>query len=177
MVIFNDDFAQGIPWPVRGGMVIKKQALQISSIKNAKTVTPLGSRNTGELEAIKLGTDFAVKNIGNARNLFIYSDSHSAIQSVLGQNRESYHNITVRGIRPYLIELSSRVDELNMIYCPAHKSIYKNKMAVSLVKLLAKKVTHLPPKTDLAMSDLKNASTQMTIDKWVRRWAESNSHK
>ena len=35
----------------------------------------------GELEAIKLGTDFTVRNIRNVRNLFVYSDSESAIQS------------------------------------------------------------------------------------------------
>ena len=46
-------------------------------------------------------------------------------------------------------------------------------MADSLVKVAAKKATHLPPKIDLTMSDLKNANTQMTID----QWADSNFHK
>ena len=36
-------------------------------------------------------------------------------------------------------------------------------------KVAAKETTHLPPRIDLSMSDLKNASTQMTIDKWVIR--------
>ena len=46
--------------------------------------------------SIKLGLNFAVKSIGNGRNLFIYSDSQSTIQSVMKQNRETYHNITIR---------------------------------------------------------------------------------
>ena len=45
---------------------------------------------------IKLGLNFAVKSIGNGRNLFIYSDSQSTIQSVMKQNRKTYHNITIR---------------------------------------------------------------------------------
>ena len=35
----------------------------------------------GELEAIKLGTDFTVRNIRNVRNLFVYSDLESGIES------------------------------------------------------------------------------------------------
>ena len=50
-------------------------------------------------------------------------------------------------------------------------------MADSLVKVAAKKATHLPPRIDLTMSDLKNANTLMTIDKWARRWTNSSSHK
>ena len=41
-----------------------------------KAVAPHGSSYEGELEAIKLRTD--VKNICNARSLFMYSDSESS---------------------------------------------------------------------------------------------------
>ena len=51
--------------------------MQRFPIKVAKAVTPHGYE--GELEAIKQSTDFTVKNIGNARNLFMCSDSQSAI--------------------------------------------------------------------------------------------------
>ena len=88
MVIFTDGSAQGNPGPVGSGIVIKKQGLQSSPIKLAEAVTPHGSSYGGELEAIKLGTDFAVKNNGNARNLSIYFDSQSAIQTVMGQHKE-----------------------------------------------------------------------------------------
>ena len=50
----TDGSAQGNPGPVGSGIVIKKQGLQSSPIKLAKTVTPHGSSYAGELEAIKL---------------------------------------------------------------------------------------------------------------------------
>ena len=34
-------------------------------------------------------------------------------------------------------------------------------------KVATKETTHFPPRIDLSMSDLKNASTKMTIDKWA----------
>ena len=82
----------------------------------------------------------------------------------MGQNRGSYHNITIRGIRSSLIELSSCVDEMKMMYCPVHKHIYENEIANSLEELAAKKANYLPPRIDLSMSDLKNTNTLMTID-------------
>ena len=65
------------PGPVGSEIVIKKQDLQSSPIKLANAVT----HYEGELEAIKLGTDFTVRNIRNVKNLFVYSDSQSAIKS------------------------------------------------------------------------------------------------
>ena len=97
MVIFIDGSSQGNCGPVGNGTTIR-------------------CHGEGQNEAIKLGTNFSVKNIGSARNLFMYSDSQSAIQSVMGQNTESYHNITIWGIRSYLLELSSCVNEMKMIY-------------------------------------------------------------
>ena len=70
----------------------KKWGLQSSPIIPAKAVSPCESSYGGELEAIKLGIDAIFKNIGYLKN-FIYSDSRSAIQSVMGKNREFYHNI------------------------------------------------------------------------------------
>ena len=55
-----------------------------------------GSTYADELEVIKLGTGFPVKDIGNAVNLFIHSDSQSAIESVMGPNRESYYSIAIK---------------------------------------------------------------------------------
>ena len=83
-----------------------KKNKQSSSIKLAKAVTPRGSSYADELEVIKLGTSFPVKDIRNAVNLFIHSDSQSAIQSVMGPNRESYYSVAIRGIISNLIESS-----------------------------------------------------------------------
>ena len=49
----------------------------------------------------------------------------------MGQNRESYHNMAIRGIRLNLIELSSSVEKMKMIYCPAYKGMFENEMADS----------------------------------------------
>ena len=61
----------------------------------------------------------------------------------MGQNRESYHDITIRGIKSNLLELSSCEDEIKMMHCPVHKSIYENEMADSLAKVAARNATHL----------------------------------
>ena len=84
----------------------KKTSLQSSSIKLAKAVTPCGSSYADELEVIKLGTSFPVKDIRNAVNLFMPSDSQTAIQSVMGPNRESCYSVAIRGIISNLIESS-----------------------------------------------------------------------
>ena len=74
----------------------------------------------------------------------------------MGQNRESFDNITIRGIRSNLAELNSYVDEIKMIYSLTHKSIYENELADSLAKVAAKTAAYLPPRIDLiTMSDLK----------------------
>ena len=50
-----------------------------------------------------------------------------------------------------------------MIYRLAHKGISENKMVNSLAKVAAKKTTHLPPRIDITMSDIKNANAPTTI--------------
>ena len=84
---------------------------------------------------------------------------------MIKQSRESYHKITIRGIRSSLTELSSCADKTKMIYCPSHKDIYENEMVDSLARVTAKKATHLPPKIHLNISYLKNANTQKTNHK------------
>ena len=66
MVIFTDGSAQCNPGPVGSRIVIKKQGLQSYPIILAKAITPYGSGYERELETVKLGTDFTVKNTGNA---------------------------------------------------------------------------------------------------------------
>ena len=118
--------------------------------------------NTWHLHYHTSRTDLTLKNIGNTNILVIYSDSESAIQSVIGQNRESDNNMIIRKIRTKLKGLCSCVDEMKMIYCPPYKSIYETN---PLDKVDAKKATHLVPRTDLTISELKNTNTQITIDK------------
>ena len=59
------------------------------------------------------------------------------------QNRGSYHNITIRGIRSNLTEQNSCADKMKTIYYPPHKVIYENRIADLLTKVAAKKAIHL----------------------------------
>ena len=60
----------------------------------------MGSSYEGELEAIKIETEYARDNISPSNNgLHIFSDCQSAILTAISQNRENYHNSTVRAIR------------------------------------------------------------------------------
>ena len=177
MVIFTDGSAQGNPGPVGSGVVIKMKGVLSTPIKLAKAITSHGSCYEGEIAAIKLGTDFAINNIGSANKLYIYSDSQSAIKSIIRQDRESFHDETIYQIRLNLIELSFRFDQIKLIYCPAHKGINENEMADSLAKVAAKKATHLQTKSDLSQSDIQSANKQVTINKWARRWENSKFNK
>ena len=57
--------------------MIKNPGQHNSPVKLAKAITSWGSSYEGEIEAIKLGTDYAFQNIG----LFVYTDSQSAIKA------------------------------------------------------------------------------------------------
>ena len=56
----------------------------------------------------------------------MYTDSYSAIKVIIAQSRESYHNETITKIRENLTQISSLVEHIKLIYCPAHKSIKEN---------------------------------------------------
>ena len=89
----------------------------------------------GEIEAIKLGTDQAFENVDQANSLFIYTDYHSAVKSIITQIRESYHYETINKIRDNFIQISSLVEQIKLTYCPAHKSINRNEIADNLASI------------------------------------------
>ena len=115
MMIFTDGSAQGKPGPTESGVVIRNPGHHNSPIKLAKAITSCGTSYEGEIEAIKLGTDYAFQNIGQTNSLFIYTDSQSAIKAIMIQSRESYHYETITKIRDNLIQISSLVKHINLI--------------------------------------------------------------
>ena len=121
-MIFPDGSAQGNPGPTGYGVVIKSPGHHNSPVKLAKAITFCDTSYEGEIEAIKLGTGYAFHNIGQANSLFIYTDSQSAIKAIMAQSREPYHNETKAKIRDTLIQISSLVECIKLIYCPAHKT-------------------------------------------------------
>ena len=69
------------------------------------------------------------------------------------------------------------VEHIRLIYCPAHKSIKKNEIADNLAETASKKASHHPPRTDQPLSKVQEIKRQMTLDKWCRRWENTNFHK
>ena len=57
--------------PAGSGVVIKNPGHHSSPNKLAKAIIFCGTSYEGELEAIKLGKDYAFQNIGQANSLFI----------------------------------------------------------------------------------------------------------
>ena len=112
------------------GTIKWKIAMMESSCKKLTTtiarlqeISKIGTSYEGEIGAIKLRTDYAFQNIAQANSLFFFTDSQSAIKAIMAQSRESYHNETITKIRDNLIQISSLVEHIKLIYCPAHKSI------------------------------------------------------
>ena len=105
--------------------MIKNPGHHSLPIKLAKAITSCGRSYEGETEANKLGTDHAFQNIDQANSLYIYTDSQSAILAIMAQSRESYHNETITKIRDNLIQISSLVKHIKLMYCPEHKGINK----------------------------------------------------
>ena len=167
MVIFTDG----------SDIVIKNPGHYNSPIKLAKVITSCGTSYEGEIEAIKVGTDYAFHNIGQANSLFIYIDSQPAIKAIMAQSRESYNNETITKIRDNLIQISSLVEYIKLIYCPAHKGMKENEISDNLAKTASKNASHLPPRAEMYLSKVKEINRQITLDKLGRRCENSNFHK
>ena len=88
MIVFTDGSAQSNPGSTGSGVIIKKQG-RIKIIKIAKAVKYMGSSYEGELEAIKIATEYARDNISPSNDsLHIFSNCQSAISAVTSQNRK-----------------------------------------------------------------------------------------
>ena len=97
MEVFMVESAQSNPGPTGSGVIIKKQSQNSNPIKITKAVKCMGSSYEGELEAIKIATEHARDNLSPSNDsLHIFSGCQSAILAVTSQNRENYHNSTVR---------------------------------------------------------------------------------
>ena len=124
-------------------------------MKIAKTVKYMGSSYEEELEAIKIVTEYARDNISPSNDsLHIYSDSQSAKSAVTFQKRENYHNSSIRAIRENLMDISPKVQNIRLVYFPAHQSIQENELADSLTKTASQKAKHLQPNTQLSLSEI-----------------------
>ena len=60
-------------------------------MNSAKPITSSGTDCEGELEAIKLATDYALSNLSQTDKLYRYMDPQLAVKAIMAQSRESYH--------------------------------------------------------------------------------------
>ena len=134
----------GNPGPIGSGLVIKKNGPESTEIKIAHTVTKMGTSYQGELEAIRTGTTYAKENINISKeNLHIFVDSQEAIQAIIEQNHQNYHDIAITEIRQNLINISHIIKSIKFVYCPTHKGIVENETADKLTvdsRQMAKKM-------------------------------------
>ena len=178
MIVFTDGSAQSNPSPTGSGVIIKKQGQNSTPIKIAKAVKYMGSSYEGELEAIKIATEYARDNISPSNDsLQIFSNCQSAISAVTSQNKENYHNATIRAIRKNLMDISPKVQNIRLVYCPAHQGIQENELADSLAKTSSKEAKHLQPNTQLSSSEIQQGNKMLSISKWTRRWENSKHTK
>ena len=149
MIPFTDGSTPSHTGPTGSRVIIKKQGVNSTPMKIAKTVKSMGSSYEEELEAIKIVTEYARDNISPSNDsLHIYSDSQSAKLAVTFQKRENYHNSSIRAIRENLMDISAKVQNIPLVYFPAHQVIQEKELADSLAKTASKKAKHRHPDTN-----------------------------
>ena len=52
------------------------------------------------------------------------------------------------------MDTSPKVQNIRLVYCPAHQGIQENELADSLAKTASKKKKHLHPNTQLSSSEV-----------------------
>lgn len=80
-------------------------------------------------------------------------------------SRESYNNETIIQIKDNLLQISYLVKHIKLIYCPTHKSIKENENTDDLIKTISKIASRLPPRTDITLSEAKEISRQIALEK------------
>ena len=139
----------------------------------------MGSSFEGELKTIKTATEYARDSLSPSNDsLHILSNCQSAILAVTSQNRENYHNSIIRATLQNLMDISPKVQNIRLVYCPAYQGIEENDLAGSLAKTASKKknIKHLQSNTQLSPSEIQQSNKMLSISKWIRRW-ENSKHK
>ena len=113
MLIFTDVSATINPGPTGARAVIRKNGPTSLPIQLAKAVTSSGTRYEGDLEAVKISTEFAKENISDeTENMHIFVDCKSAIYTITQQSNENYHHLAISSIRENLFGISTKVKSI-----------------------------------------------------------------
>ena len=90
MVISTDRSAINNPGPMAARAIIRKNGPTSLTIKLAKVVTSSGTSYGGQLEAIKISTEYTRENISDCtENVHIFVDCQSAVHAITQQNNEN----------------------------------------------------------------------------------------
>ena len=71
---------------------------------------------------------------------------------------EKYHDSTIGAIQENFMGISPELQNVRIVYCPAHEGIEENELADSLAKTVSKKVKHLQPNTQLSPSEIQQGN-------------------
>ena len=178
MIVFTDRSAHANPSPTGSGMIIKNKVEIVPPIKIAKAVKCMGPSYKAELEAIQIATEHGRDNISTSNDIFhIFSVCQSSILAIMSQNRENYHNSTARAIQENFMDIGPKVQNIRIVYCPAHQIIEENELADSFSKTTSKKVKYPQSNTQLSPSEIQQGNKMLSISKWTRKWENSKDTK
>ena len=130
MIVFTDGSGHLNSGPTRSGKIIKKQGRNSTLIKIAKTMKCMGSSYEEELEAMNIAREYARYILSSSNyTLHIFFDCQSTVLAIMSQDRENYHNSTVRAVQENLMDISPKVQNIRIVYYPVHQGIEKNELA------------------------------------------------
>ena len=69
------------------------------------------------------------------------------------------------------------MQNIRLVYCPAHQGIEENELADSVAKTVSKKARHLQPSTQISSSEKQQSNKMLPLSKWARRWGHSKHTK
>ena len=161
MQIFTDGSDINNSGPTRAGAVLRKNWPTSLPIKLAKAVTSSGTSYEGELEVIKISTKYAKENRSDStENMHIFVDCQSTIHVITQQNNENYHRLTISSIRENLLDISTRVKSIKIIYWTSHREIKDNETAHALAKIAYKRATTLKSTYNITASETKTENSK-----------------
>ena len=63
------------------------------------------------------------------------------------------------------MDISPKVQNIRIVYCPVHQDIEEDELADSLAKTASKKAKHLQPNTQLLPSEIQQDNKILSISK------------
>ena len=124
--------------------------------------------------AIKIALDEIDKpEFRNINNYTIFSDSQTAVGILtLNWKSEGYRQ-TIYEIKRKLTTLQNNGIEINLEWTPGHASIEGNETADKLAKEAAKEASDIDDISFITKQDIKKASRDSVMEKWQKRWENS----